>query len=107
MVMDLGRRLHWDDELAVTRHKKEIYVWLRFHFRWVGSVLKEKGHWSEVTARMAKDGVKGIRGTSPYVESVKRVWDFVERDLRAHTTADIHEQHDFEDEDGRGYKLVH
>jgi len=105
--MDFGRRFHWDDELAVTRHKKEIYAWLRLHFRWVGSVIKENGHWSEVTVRMAKDGVKGIRGIGPYVESVKRVWDTVARDLKAQTAVVINEKQDFEDEDGRGFKFVH
>jgi len=101
------RRLYWGDELGVSRHKKEIYSWLRVHFRWVGSVVEEKGHWYLVTERMAKYGVKGIRGSAPYVESVKRVWDLVERDLKAHTAVVINEKQDFEDEEGRGFKFVH
>ena len=101
------QRLYWGDELGVSRHKQEIYSWLRLHFRWVGSVVEGKGHWSLVTESMAKDGVKGIRGSVPYVESVKCVWDLVERDLTAHTLVVVNEIHVLGDDAGRGFKLVH
>lgn len=66
---------------AYSRHS-DIYRWLRENFQRVShDVLVLRRTWDAIAADVACAGVKGVRGTSPYAASVRRIWHRVVRDV--------------------------
>jgi hypothetical protein len=62
----------------------DIYRWLREHYEYMeGWIRKRNPPGDEIAARIARDGIVGVRGKAPTSRSVRKVWARVCRDVEA------------------------
>ncbi|WP_198022872.1 hypothetical protein [Methylosinus sp. LW3] len=68
---------------AYSRHG-DIYRWLRENYdRVEPEIVGLKRTWDSIAADIGREGVQGLRGKTPYGNSVRRIWPRVCRDVNA------------------------
>jgi hypothetical protein len=89
-----GKRVSKGARSAPREHEfakcSSVYRWLRARYEELARELQERAPgWKAIAARIAADGIRGVRGGEPNAESVRRVWQRVCRDVEKGDRASV------------------